>query len=480
MLLARRARLKAVIFGFLFPSFLTSIASAQNTTSPLAAYVLLGPGGERIARVVTEIKDCPALFVDGHVVEMQVRSAAGTAPLRPTASKPEQSKPSAFPATICEAVIPPAARHASVHGWNLPLPPKIIRRIVVIGDTGCRIKAADNAVQNCNDAKAYPFAKVAETAATWKPDIVLHVGDYLYRENPCPDGAAGCAGSPWGYGLDAWRADFLDPAAPLLKVAPWAMVRGNHESCNRAGQGWQRLFDTYPLTANRTCDDPIDDVKGDFAEPFAVPLGQGAQIVIWDTSGAGYKVFAADDPHATAYADNIKRIAALAKAMPHTILANHHPVLAFAARKGKDGIPQLLTSNKSLQDLLVKADPKLYPAGIDLLLSGHVHIWEQLSFAGQYPSQIVAGFSGTQEDTVPLPETLPPGLEPEPGVKPNAFSSWVDGFGFMTLERLGPAAWKAEIHDTAGKVVNRCRIKDRISKCTVRQVHAAKAANQPA
>jgi hypothetical protein len=469
MLSAICVRPRALAFVLAVLSLLTGTALAQTTQTPVAAYMLLGPGGQRIARVVTEIKDCPALFVDGHVVEMQVRAPAGTAPLRPTAEKDGQSKPSAFPATICEAVIPQAARHVSVHGWSLPLPPKIIRRIVVIGDTGCRVKGGT--IQNCNDPKAYPFARIAEAAAAWKPELVLHVGDYLYRESPCPEGSAGCAGNPWGFGLDAWRADFLDPAAPLLKAAPWAMVRGNHESCDRAGQGWQRLFDVYPLTTSRSCDDPLDDGKGDFTEPFAVPIGQGAQIVIWDTAGAGYKVFAADDPHAVAYADNIRHIAALAKLAPHTILANHHPVLAIAARKGKDGHPEIGTSNKSLQDLLVRADPKLYPAGIDLLLSGHVHVWEQLSFAGRYPSQFVAGFSGTQEDIVPLPETLPANLEPEPGVKPDAFSSWVDGFGFMTLERTGPSRWTARIHDLTGKVVNRCAIKGRISKCDLRQVH---------
>jgi hypothetical protein len=99
-------------------------------------------------------------------------------------------------------------------------------------------------------------------------------------------------------------------------------------------------------------------------------------------------------------------------------------------------------------------------------------VWEQLSFAGRYPSQFVAGFSGTQEDIVPLPETLPSDLEPEPGVKPDAFSSWVDGFGFMTLERTGPSSWTARIHDLTGKVVNRCAIKGRISKCDLRQVHS--------
>jgi hypothetical protein len=469
MSIVKTARLMNAVIALAMLAF---PALAQSTVSPIAAYMLLGPDGQRIARVVTEIKDCPALFVDGKVVEMQVRVPAGTAPLRITASKPEFSKPSAFPATVCDALIARGAKDVSVHGRPIPLPPKTIKRIVVIGDTGCRIKAADNAVQPCDDPKAYPFAEIAAAAAAWKPDIVLHVGDYLYRENPCPDGNAACAGTPWGYGLDAWRADFLDPAAPLLKAAPWIAVRGNHESCNRAGQGWRRLLDTAPFSAETSCDDPANDMHGDFSVPYAVPLGDGAQIVNWDTSDAGYKAFAPDDPHVAAYLANIEAIDALASQMPHTILTNHHPVLGVSAGRAKDGKMQLGPANKSLAEILAKTDPNLYPVGVDLLLSGHVHVYEQLSFGGKYPSQIVTGFSGTQEDIVPLPEVLPDKSDPVPGASPDAFSSWIDGFGFMTMERTGAASWKAEIHDRAGKVVNHCTIKGRISKCAVAQVHA--------
>jgi hypothetical protein len=203
-----------------------------------------------------------------------------------------------------------------------------------------------------------------------------------------------------------------------------------------------------------------------------VPLGEGAQIVNWDTSDAGYKPFAPDDPHVAAYLANIQAIAALAAKMPHTILANHHPVLGVAARKSKDGTTLVGPANKSLAEIMAKLDPALYPAGVDLLLSGHVHVYEQLSFGGKYPSQIVTGFSGTQEDIVPLPEVLPDKSDPVPGATPDAFSSWIDGFGFMTMERTGAASWKAEIRDRDGKVVDRCAIKRRLSKCTVAQVHA--------
>ena len=107
---------------------------------------------------------------------------------------------------------------------------------------------------------------------TPRPDLVIHVGDYHYRENACPAGNAGCAGSPWGYGWDAWEADVFAPARRLFAAAPWIVVRGNHESCNRAGQGWWRFLDPRPLAPHQDCNVAADDGIGDYSEPYAVPL----------------------------------------------------------------------------------------------------------------------------------------------------------------------------------------------------------------
>jgi hypothetical protein len=50
---------------------------------------------------------------------------------------------------------------------------------------------------------------------------VIHVGDYLYREDPCPAAAqAQCGGTPSGDNYGAWNADFFKPAAKLLAAAP--------------------------------------------------------------------------------------------------------------------------------------------------------------------------------------------------------------------------------------------------------------------
>ena len=465
-------------FGARAPLFALAVAvmsgsgwvSAMAEVEPASTYVVLGEDGARIARAVTAADHCPTILIDGAPQAMTLRAPAQTVAQRPTRSAASQSKPSVFDAAVCEAQVPASARTASIGGRRLPLPPAIVRRIVVIGDTGCRIKLADQAFQACNDPKAYPFAQVAVSAARWKPDLVVHVGDYLYRENPCPTDVAGCAGSPWGYGLDAWRADFLEPADPLLKAAPWAAVRGNHESCARAGQGWWRLIDPRPLQAGRDCNDAAQDGVGDYSDPYAIPLGEGAQLILFDSSNTSAAPLHADDVRLARYRETYAKIQALAQRMPHNILADHHPLLAYSALTSKDGQRQIYPGNLGLQSAFASADPALFPASVDLLLSGHIHVWEALDFSSAHPAQIVAGFSGTQEDIVPLPATPPEAPAVAPGAVVSAMSSWVDGFGFMTLTRTGPGAWRAEVRDRDGAVVDTCAIDGRRLHCDKGQV----------
>ena len=99
------------------------------------------------------------------------------------------------------------------------------------------------------------------------------------------------------------------------------------------------------------------------------------------------------------------------------------------------------------------------------MLSGHYHLWEQVGFSSGQPSQFITGFSGTLKDVVPLPEHLPPGAEPAQGAAVASFASWIDGFGYMTLERTGPAAWRATVRDVRGQAVNRCTIIGTQSRC---------------
>lgn len=427
------------------------------------AYVVLGPGGVAVARVLVAGPACPVLRVDGHPLAMTVRAAASIEPQRPTASSASASKPSAFPVLTCERALPAGARVVRQADRRLPLPPALVRRIVVIGDTGCRLKAADNAWQGCNDPAAYPFAAIAARAAAWRPDLVIHVGDLVYRENPCPEGQAGCAGSPWGYGYDAWRADFFDPGGPLLAAAPWIFARGNHESCFRAGQGWWRFIDPAPLEAGRDCNDPASDAAGDTGPTFAVPLGGRAQVVVMDLSNVGGKPLAEADPRAAQVRAALEAAGSLAADADFTFAIDHYPMLGVSGEIS-DGAVRVRPGNPAIQSAFGEEGALPLSPRLDVLLAGHVHLWQQASFSGSFPSQFIAGFSGTFEDRVPLPEALT-GVEPTPGALIDHFSSWTDGFGYMTLERLTTRRWRVVIRDTQGRVVNRCRVDGRQSRC---------------
>lgn len=442
-----------------------STAIAASPDGSATSWVVLGAGGRTSVRTVTSSVDCPVIRADGRNHDMRVRAAAGVEPLRPTRSAPAISKPSAFPVLTCEYELPAQTRAASVAGHSVPLPKARPERIVVIGDTGCRLKAANSAWQACNDPAAYPFARIAAAAAAWKPDLVIHVGDYLYRENPCPEENAGCACLLWGYGWDAWNADFFAPAASLLSVAPWVMVRGNHENCSRGGQGWWRFLDPRELELGRDCNDPADDALGDYQGAYVVPLGPDAQVVAMDIATSGEKALDADDPR-FAQLSAIRNVLGKAGARGiFTIAAGHYPVLGLAAH-GPVGAERIEGESAGVQSAFAANGQAPMPAGIDVILSGHVHLWEQVSFGGALPSQFIAGFSGTQEDVNSLPKRLPEGTAPIAGVHPQHFASWTEGFGWMSIERRGPRAWDVEVHSVSGNVTRRCRVDGNSSICT--------------
>lgn len=447
-----------------------ALPPAATPQPDLTAYVIMGEQGVAMARVVTAAASCPVLAVDGKPLAMAVRALPATIAQRPTASTPEESKPSAFPLLTCEAALPAGASSASVQGQALPVPRAAPQRIAVIGDTGCRMKKKDNEFQECNDPRLFPFATVAAAAAAWKPDLVVHVGDYHYRENACPDGNAGCAGSPWGYGWDTWNADLFLPAAPLLKAAPWVAVRGNHESCERAGQGWWRLLDPRPLLPGRDCDAAANDSTGDYSDPYAVPLGGDTQLLVIDTAATTWKGFKPGSTGYEKYRDTYRKLDALSQQATWNIGLTHHPILGVGAALKPDGEYEWHKGDLGLQQSFGSINPRLLPDKVQAMLSGHVHLWEQLSFSSGHPSQFIAGFSGSAEDTIPLPAVLPPEALPAPGVVIEHFSTWIDGFGFMGLEPTGPGNWDVTVFDRDGRIKNRCKITGKRSVCDVAQV----------
>lgn len=130
----------------------------------------------------------------------------------------------------------------------------------------------------------------------------------------------------------------------------------------------------------------------------------------------------------------------------------------------------VLPGNQGMQSVFGAINPLIMPPRINALLSGHVHMWQEVSFSSPHPTQFVAGFSGTMEDVVPLPVELPPGATPAPGAVVEHHSSWVNGFGFMTMERTGHNQWEVRVWDAAGHQVNSCSMNGSHSACELVQV----------
>ncbi len=428
-----------------------------------AAWVVLGENGNGIARVITTATVCPDLVQDGTAQKMAVRMAAATVAQRGTASSVADSKPSAFPVLTCEALLGKNLRSAQVGGRALPLPQAEPKKIIVLADTGCRMKKADNAYQSCNDGAAWPFKQISDTAAAFKPDLVIHIGDYHYRETLCPDGNAGCAASPWGYGWDTWRADLFQPAAALLAAAPWIMVRGNHETCLRAGQGWWRFLDPRPLVPGRDCNRDADDAIGDYSAPYAVPIGGDAQLIVFDSAKVPYRPLGASDQAYPIYMEQFQQVNRMADAAGTNIFMSHHPVLGFSPDQRKDGTFEVKPGNAALQAIMQRINAKrLFPSKVQMALAGHVHLFQAIGFSSDHPAQIVSGNGGSASDLA-LPDTLALGVTPYPDAVVSSFST-SQTFGFMTLERQG-RQWLMKSVDREGKLMNTCVLEDQKLEC---------------
>lgn len=408
------------------------------------AWVEMAPGGRSLVRVLTMAADCPEVSVDGHPAAMSRRAAP--AQPAPRANKAKVSTGSDFPGLVCELPLRRGTRRAVLAGAALPLPPARISRIVLIGDTGCRLKASDDAWQACNDAAQWPFAAISAKAAQLRPDMVLHVGDYLYRENPCPLDQPGCVGTAWGYRETGWRADFLDPAAPLLAAAPWVMVRGNHEECRRAGQGWWRLLDPNSLVSGRDCNDAANDVAGDHTAPYAVELGGGARLIVADlidlASGK------ADDPAlaASVHAD-LARIDTLALGARDSFVTAHYPFQAVLWAKG--GSSSIAVGTKP-----VSAFAPLPLHHVRAMLAGHIHLFQYARFAGNSATQVITGFSGTQEDPALGPANLVETRGVPGGEAIRALTTIPGRFGYALLERR-KRGWQLTAFAVDGTVMGR-------------------------
>ncbi|MGZ3402546.1 MAG: metallophosphoesterase family protein [Phenylobacterium sp.] len=393
------------------------LASGAAAKPPLAAWVEMTGAGAQV-RAVVEGEACPGLEVDGKARAMRLRADADEA----------------FANRICQAVLPAGAKHASVAGQRLPLPKPRPTRLVILGDTGCRLKGA--LFQNCNDPLAgWPFAKVAALAAAQNPDLVIHVGDYYYRETPCPPGLTNCDGSPFGDKWPTWRAELFAPAAGLLKAAPWVFARGNHEDCARGGKGWFRLLDA--AATPQACPDG-------HSAPFTVPIG-GARLAVLDTADGR------DDKVEPALVATIEAdLKAIPQAKDPVWLVTHRPIWATNRMGG--------TLSDGITNANERAAVRAVGVGqVELGLVGHIHNFTSLDFGAGRPGQLIVGTGGDVQD----PRDLPPpatGKVTIDGMSADVFS--MGRFGYFVFDRKGKGDdWVGAFHDLTDAVIARCALR---------------------
>lgn len=434
-----------------------------------AAWTQYAPGGGVEARAVVEGKACPDFVVDLRHIAMAVRTAGDEKFLAVcTATIPAGAKQAALAFRVYHAPLPtigagadvwrdwmekeyglplpePEATEIDRQIWRdqiaakakydfvpLPLPVSDPQRIVVFGDTGCRIKG--KTLQDCSDPAKWPFARIAAEAARLKPDLVLHVGDYLYREGACPPDFAGCTGTPFGDNWPTWNADFFAPAGPLLAAAPWVIVRGNHEECSRAGPGWLRLLG--PVAHNPAAPCALH------LSPYTVPLGSLNLVVMDDADAPDTSVTEASVPVYRA------EIEALAEAKPPTWLLLHRPI--WAAIAGPLNLP--VGGNATIIAAVGRAG---IPAPVELMLSGHIHTFEAINYGREphVPPQVIAGFGGDLLDETPA-HLHGAVFQGNSGVSVSDGIS-IGGFGFLLLTKNGDG-WAIDVHDWQGRIERQC------------------------
>jgi hypothetical protein len=415
------------------PAALAAVAILMGGGAPTAMaetyqWVQYAADGLEVRALTTEAS-CPAAAIDDAPAAMGVRAAPS----------PE------FPVLTCALQLP-AARPAAlpgrpvvtVAGVPMALPGSRPNRIAVIGDTGCRLK--NFAVQACNDPTQWPFRLIAEVIAQLKPDLVIHVGDYQYRETPCPPGNLGCGGSPYGDGWSAWRADFFAPADTLLRVAPWVFTRGNHEICRRAGRGWSRALDPYPFDSGRGCNGT--------GRPFAARLG-GLALAVMDVSSA--REDAIDDAQASFFRAQYRALADLLH--EPAWIVQHRPI--WAPFRIIDGKP--VGGNK----MLAVAAADTIPREVALILSGHHHLFQALSYERNLPAQIVSGHGGDSLD-LGLPRDTAGWVVNGATVKAGLNTPGI--FGFTLFERHGDG-WQISDRDRMGVEQRSCGVTGREVSC---------------
>lgn len=497
--------------------------------------------GHLVARAILRDGTCPDLMVDGRALAMMVRAPAALGVDSNAASQTgDRNTPikADFEVLTCEIALPAGAKIASINGQRLRLPSAAnVNRVVVVGDTGCRVQGPNAfgapskpgaPLQDCSDAATWPWARIARAAASFGPDLIIHNGDIHYREgtprgtepgSTVPNEAVyGKFADTITYGWKAWQADFFAPAGPLLAAAPWAVTRGNHELCDRAGTGWYRFLDyrRFPAAEPKYSPTYDADICSNYTDPLTVRLGD-LQLILMDIAGL------ADGPgkgknQGWTNGDHVRTARQLTAVAgrPETQsaaiswLVTHKPLLAYYAG-GKTPASSTWQFQKAInpgEESFVAGNGQM-PANLQMIHSGHIHGWQMISHpeATGLPTQFLIGMSGQAlEGLINGPESalanlplapqneghdiapedrrwpwhaapwsfmlgsgrmaMPDAFSTSPTVDAGTVNARNEEFGFVVFDRVpGTTNWTSRMYDPDRRLLRTCTTVGKRTRC---------------
>ena len=467
------------------PADVTESEPVAGTADPtLYAYSMLAPGTDGTtqiyARVAIDSPDypCPALIGDdGSSVQTSVRPfiAVGT------------SDSSKFDVTLCEALIPEAVGYSvsltskgdSANLTGVTLDPE---RVLIYGDSGCE-------TSDCPGTEASTqFLALADVGAGENPQLILHMGDYNYRGTSgaitgstyaYDAGDGGFDGSTCGlkdtyYSQSAndsprpdtwqnWKADFFDAANPVLGKAPWVFARGNHELCSRAGVGWfyflgpGSTLDNAAMTQMQCPDQgyiastsvpPPAEAKGHIMmiPPYMLSLNR---LDLWVVDSANACDELATNELRTQYSAQFDELQKLAAANPKQPIwmMTHRPIWGYQKKSE-------LPPNQMLQAALKKSTMGKLPDSLTLSLSGHMHVYESLTFLdnSDRPPQVIVGNSGVKLGGHPKHKQFTETVDGETA----SGNSITSKFGFLSTQVNASGAWTGTMLGTDSSTLLTC------------------------
>ena len=458
-------------------------AEQPGNDGVIAAYVLAAPVGEVPSGLVVRAvlpagTDCP----DMTVIPAAANGKSRTVTMRER-SAPQTTAPAFDPILVCSAPVPVGSSVVSVAGRELPARlPQRVDRLAMLGDSGCRI--ASWQVQDCASDQAWPLARLSRSVADERPDAIVINGDFLYREAACPATAQSLcgsspppiAGAPFADSAYSWIADALLPMAPMLDVAPLVITRGNHEACNRGGNGYFLLFDPREATAD-TCA-PVSTPSGLTAAPtvptatyaidLAVGPGRTLRMAIVDSAGGSdtqVTAFAAQQRPAYEAAARLTAAPGAGAAAPRreSWLLTHRPVYAYVTSTfAQPGVP---FNPWSSMDQTAASYGLLET--YDLVFSSHLHLAQAVQLPG-LPGQLLLGNAGTLLDPAigyPLP-TSGPVVGPDAAYPAPSWAWVAPRFGYAIARPNDErGSWRIQMKDPSGAAFARCGVKDRQIFC---------------